>query len=423
MGTDNGNGFPKLSVLSVSSVVQTPMNPRWPTVKLGEALTPVERGEKPQAGKLYPQLGVRLWGEGAYAREAIDGSQTRYPEFTHVEAGDVVVNKIWARNGSVAVVPRELAGYYVSTEFPTFAPNRDRLDPRWMHWLTKTPGFWQQCDERARGTSGKNRIRPEQFLQVEIPLPTLAEQRRIVARIEQLAAQIAEARRLRLQATEESEFLTARAASHALDDAGWELKSLEQLLAEPPRNGLGPQKQVESGGRTMLRINAVSSAPTRFVDLSANKMVDVSDSLAEPFVLRHDDVFIVRYNGDLNRVAKAAIFKGETDVIYPDKLIRLRPDPKKMLPDFLVYALGSRSVRAQIEDLGKTTAGQIGVSGADAKSFRVPVPPIPEQRRIVAYLDGLAERVAALKQLQAETAAELEALLPSVLDKAFKGQL
>ncbi len=42
---------------------------------------------------------------------------------------------------------------------------------------------------------------------------------------------------------------------------------------------------------------------------------------------------------------------------------------------------------------------------------------------IVAYLDSLQAKVDALKALQAETAAELDALLPAVLDKAFKGEL
>jgi type I restriction enzyme S subunit len=175
----------------------------------------------------------------------------------------------------------------------------------------------------------------------------------------------------------------------------------------------------------MLRINAVSSTPSRFVDLSAYKNVEVSEDVASPFLLQYDDVFIVRYNGDINRVAKAAIFKGEesTKAIYPDKLMRLRTNMKKMLPDFLVFALGSRTVREQIEELGKTTAGQIGVSGADAKSFIIPVPPVDEQRRIVDYLDSLQVKMDALKKLQAETTTELNALLPSILDKAFKGEL
>ena len=94
-----------------------------------------------------------------------------------------------------------------------------------------------------------------------------------------------------------------------------------------------------------------------------------------------------------------------------------------MTPDFLVFALCSRSVRNQIEELGKTTAGNIGVSGGDAKSFKVPLPPLPEQRRIVSELDALQAEVDALKRLQAATAAELDALLPAILDRAFRGEL
>ena len=57
------------------------------------------------------------------------------------------------------------------------------------------------------------------------------------------------------------------------------------------------------------------------------------------------------------------------------------------------------------------------------KNEPTPLPPISEQHRIVAYLDDLQAKVDSLKQLQAETAAALDALLPSVLDRAFKGKL
>ncbi len=53
----------------------------------------------------------------------------------------------------------------------------------------------------------------------------------------------------------------------------------------------------------------------------------------------------------------------------------------------------------------------------------IPALPLEEQRRIVTYLDNLQAKVDALKQIQSDTAAELDALLPSVLDKAFKGEL
>ena len=179
----------------------------FPMVALGEVMIPVERAESPATGTTYRQVGVKLWGLGAYERESMDGSQTRYKKLSRVEADDIIVNKIWARNGSVALVPKSLAGCYVSGEFPTFIPIREKLEPRWFHWLTKTKSFWEKCNEKSQGTSGKNRIRPERFLEIEIPLPPFPEQRRIVARIEKLAAKIEEARGLRRMAGEETEAL------------------------------------------------------------------------------------------------------------------------------------------------------------------------------------------------------------------------
>ena len=65
------------------------------------------------------------------------------------------------------------------------------------------------------------------------------------------------------------------------------------------------------------------------------------------------------------------------------------------------------------------------VQGGHGKveAMEIPVPPLAEQRRIVAELDALQAEVDALKRLQAETAAELDALLPAILDRAFKGEL
>ena len=57
------------------------------------------------------------------------------------------------------------------------------------------------------------------------------------------------------------------------------------------------------------------------------------------------------------------------------------------------------------------------------KELPIPIPPLAEQRRIVAYLDNLNTKVDYLKRIQAETAAELNAMLPSFLDKAFQGCL
>ena len=395
----------------------------WPRVKLGEVLR--HRKEFITIDELtnYRRPRVQLHVQGIVLRDEVPGALIKTKKQQVCRAGEFLVAEIDAKVGGFGIVPESLNGSIVSSHYFLFVVDESKLDRRFLDFFIRTPAFREQV--AAQGSTNYAAIRPSHVLGYEIPLPPLAEQRRVVARIEELSAQIHEARTLRQQAAEEAALLVNRATAMLLDDAGWEPQLLGELLVESPRNGLSPKPEVESGGRPMLRINAVSSSPTRFVDLSAAKQVDATDDEAEPFTLRHDDVLIVRYNGDINRVAKPAIYKaaGECRAVFPDKLMRLRPDLSKMSPDFLVFALNARSVREQIEELGKTTAGNIGISGGNAKSFVVPVPPLPEQRRIVAELDALQAEVDTLKRLQAETAAELDALLPALLDRAFKGEL
>jgi type I restriction enzyme, S subunit len=64
----------------------------WPEQAIRSVAKPIERPEAPRPGTTYRQIGVRLWGIGAYERESIDGSETKYATLNRVEAGDIIVN-------------------------------------------------------------------------------------------------------------------------------------------------------------------------------------------------------------------------------------------------------------------------------------------------------------------------------------------
>ncbi len=159
----------------------------WPVVPLERIARFVRRAKKPQPGIQYRQIGVRLWGQGAYDRGAIDGSETKYSTLYRIHENDIIVNKIWARNGSVSVVDCSLDGAFGSSEFPTFEIDRNALLPSWFRWYTKHPDLWKQCEVLSRGTSGQKRLNPKSFLSVQLPLPTLNDQRRIVAKLNRIA--------------------------------------------------------------------------------------------------------------------------------------------------------------------------------------------------------------------------------------------
>ena len=375
---------------------------------------PAERAEAPMPGTTYRQIGVKLWGEGAYERETMDGSQTRYAQLFRAEAGDIIVNKIWARNGSVAVVPKILAGCFGSGEFPMFAPKADRLESRWMHWLTKTRGFWAQCDEKSRGTSGKNRIKPEQFLSVEIPLPPLAEQRRVVGRIEELAAQIHEARTLRHQAAEEAEALVGAKASEmfraATKNGSTPLESEAALergkFSHRPRN----EPRFFGGEHPWIQIGEIESS-NKYIRTWTQTLNDDGLAISKKFPRGTVLISIAATIGAVGIL--------DFDCCIPDSIVGVTPKPQTD-SEFLYHYLGY--LRGHLEEIAPQSA-QKNINLGILTEVPVPRLALTEQRRIVAELDALQAEVDTLKRLQAETAAELDALLPAILDKAFKGEL
>jgi type I restriction enzyme S subunit len=101
----------------------------------------------------------------------------------------------------------------------------------------------------------------------------------------------------------------------------------------------------------------------------------------------------------------------------------LRPERKVIEPRYFLHQLLSPSiVEDQLEPCFIGTASPRVNIGA-LRKFNLVLPPLAWQRRIVAELDALQAAVDAVKRLQAETAAELDVLLPALLDRAFKGEL
>lgn len=401
------------------------MSTAWPKLRLGDVAVPVERAEVPLPGKIYRQIGVRLWGEGAYERESIDGAQTKYAQLYRAEADDIIVNKIWARNGSVAVVSEELDGCFGSGEFPMFSPDKTKLLPRWMHWITKTKRFWSQCDEKSQGTSGKNRIKPERFLSVEIPLPPLSEQRRIVTRIDALATYISNAIILRREANTETERLYCRQLAEVITHhkQGWKRDIVGNLVISMDA-GWSPQCDdvpAIEGQWGVLKTTAVQFCEFRPYE---NKALP---SVLEPIpklAVKEGDVLVTRA-GPRKRVGiVAAVRRDEPHLTISDKIIRVRTDRTKIEPRFLELSLSSPYSQDHVMQRKTGLAdAQVNISQEILRTTPVAYPPLPEQRRIVATLDAFQEKLNVLKNMQSETAAELDALLPAILDRAFKGEL
>jgi type I restriction enzyme S subunit len=245
-----------------------------------------------------------------------------------------------------------------------------------------------------------------------------------VARIEGLAAQIHEAHTLRCQAVDEAEALPVSELStvFAREAKLRGTTRIEELLVEA---SYGSSEKCDTertkGAIPVLRIPNVASER---INLSNLKYARLNERDNERLLLSKGDILVVRTNGSLELVGRSAVVPNlEEPFAFASYMIRLRFDKNRVAPDYAQRMLQHLRVAGVMVDFARTTAGQYNVSLGRLRAAEIPVPSLAEQRQIVSDLDALQVQVDALNRLQAETAAELDALLPSILDRAFKGDL
>lgn len=377
----------------------------WPKVALTEICLPAERYTKPTPGEIYRQLGVRLWGEGAYEREQIDGADTKYISFNCIDADDLVVNKIWARNGAVAVATPEQVGTYVSTEFPTFVLDQSSIDPRWMRFVTKWRGFWQACDEKAQGTSGKNRIKPSQFLAIEIPLPPLAEQQAFVTRLEALAEKTRQLEAHLYAVERDTEHLLALRFRDAISGAS--LRTMAEVAPLVRReqsidlNGSYPELGIRSFGKGTFHKPPLSGG-----DVGTKRLYRI-----EPGDLLFSNVFA---------------WEGAIAIAQPDdagrfgshRFITCQANAQLTSAEFLRYYFLTEDGMLKIGEASPGGAGRNRTLGLEKlMAIEVPTPSLAVQQtfnRLQAEIADLKAKHTVIREANA-------ALLPATLERVFAG--
>lgn len=405
------------------------MSSSWPSTPIGEILTQVSREEAVDALKEYRVLGARWYGAGLFTKDVKSGQDIRAKSAYRVQEGDFVYNRLFAWKGSFAVATKGDHGAHVSNEFPCFTINRDRIDAQFLWWYFRRRSSWAQAFGLSTGATptSRNRLKEASFLRMKLPLPPLGEQRRVVARIEELAAQIHEARTLRHQAAEETEALIPSAVS-AIDGEMRTVYAMTKLenFASRRKGSLrsGPfgsallHDEFVPAGVPAIGIQDVKE--NRF-DLSRkwNVTPQKADALVR-YTIKPRDI-LVTVMGTLGR---ACVVPDQVPRMISTKHVwTITLDQTKAEPRWASFWINySRLAREELLVRGTGTAIP-GLNGEKLRNLSLPEVPLAEQRRIVAELDVLQTEVDALRRLQAETAAELDALLPSVLAKAFSGAL
>ena len=153
----------------------------------------------------YKRARVQLHWRGVVLRDQVEGALIKTKDQQVARDGELLVAEIDAKVGGIGLVPPELDGAVVSSHYFLFEIDEGKCLRRWLEYFIRSGALEDQI--AARGSTNYAAIRPHHVLDCEMPIPSIADQRRIVARIEELSAKIEEARRLRHQAQEETDAL------------------------------------------------------------------------------------------------------------------------------------------------------------------------------------------------------------------------
>jgi len=342
--------------------------------------------------------------------------------YTYFREGDVLFAKITPcmENGKSAIAKGLVNGLgFGSTEFHVLRPLGEVI-PEWIHYYIRQESFREEAARSMMGSVGQQRV-PKQFLvNAMIPLPPIHEQKRIVARLEELVSRAEEAKRLRRIAKEKTEKIMQAAVYKVFsraEEEGWRRVKLGSILARKPQYGLTARSSPEEKEIRYIRISDIKdngelkNDDPRFLDLDEKEF--------EKYKLEEGDILIAR-SGTVGRIYLHKPLKQKA--VFASYLIRFKLDPNKVIPKFLFYYGFSPFYKKFIESTWRIVA-QPNINAKRYCDLEIPLAPIEEQKKITAYLDKVREIVESLRKLQQRTEEELENLVPSVLDKAFKGEI
>lgn len=387
----------------------------WPGVRLGEVLRTTTHEEPVDRSATYRLLGVRLDGQGPFLREAKAGSAISAARLAGVRTGDFIYSRLFAWRGAFGVIPHELGGCHVSAEFPTFEAVSGRIDLNFLAWWFHLPDTLRTVEAECSGSTPltRNRLKEERFLDLKIPLPPLSEQRRIVNGIEELRRKVVSGGELARLSRLAAGALLPSALSHMQAGPGWKVTRIADC-STMSTGTTPPTARTEFFRGSLHWYTPGDLSFHRNLGASARTLSEAAVREGRARVFGPGTVLVVAIGASLGKVAMVSERCSANQQITGIKF------SAEILPEYgywcvrrLYGELRSAAPQATLPIINQRRIGEL----------RVSFPPLPEQRRIVAYLDDLQAKVDALKTLQEKTGAELDALMPSILDKAFRGEL
>lgn len=381
-------------VIPSSLLLRQALPAGWTQVRIRDLVRQVTTRVKAKAESEYKMAGVKWYGEGVFHRETVRGDGMSANQVTPLVPGALIYNRLFAWKASFAVVTPEFADCYVSSEFPQFIPDTARVLPEYLYLYCIHEATIRAVNAASTGSAAvsRNRFKEEKFLDFEMLLPPLSEQKSLVTRWRKAQDEIAAAQirvEKRIAAIEArffadlgllspdqvampkafavlwKDFLRWGVRFNQLSQGGaditqgnYPVAALHSIL-DLVQYGTSEKANSTGKGVPVLRIGNIKK---RALDLSDLKHIPLPKKTLEGLLLRDGDILIIRTSGSRDLVGTCAVFRGDGDFVFASYLIRLRFNSATVVPEFVSWFLNSTLGRQQIDAVSRKSCRTISTA-------------------------------------------------------------
>jgi type I restriction enzyme, S subunit len=355
-------------------------------------------------------------------RYFIDEPKFREMRRFEVFHGDLIMS-CSGTMGKVAIVPENIKRGIINQALLKLTPSND-LDVVFLKLWMESPNFQDQLRARTKGVAIKNVASVKILKEIEVELPPLAEQKRIVAILDEafegISAAVGNAEKNLANARELFESYLNSVFSDKGD--GWVEKPIAQIATKigsgaTPRGG---QESYKAEGIPLIRSLNVHDRKFKYDDLAF--LHDEQAEKLDNVIVQKGDVLLNITGASVARCCQVP------DDVLPARVNQhvsiIRPIQSIVSPRFLEYSLTARSNKDRLLGVGeKGGSTRQAITKAEIQEFQLAYPPFNTQAAATSRLDGLSIETSRLENIYQQKLESLAELKQAILQKAFAGEL
>ncbi|MBS1651634.1 MAG: N-6 DNA methylase [Bacteroidetes bacterium] len=370
---------------------------KYPSVKLKDVLTEYHNFIQIDDEKRYKQLTVSNTGE-VKLRDIVKGEEIatkRQNQIIDDGSDYLIYSRLGLHTGSIGFIPFGLIDSIVSTDFPVFKSNENI---KYLAYVLQSKIFVNKIIEKNPTGAAQQRFHQDDFLEFEIPVPTLDEQNVIVSQIEKQRAIIEGVEKI------ENNFDFSIPESQ-------DKRTLNTFIKDS-LYGLSVKLQSE-GKYPVLRMNNLDTLGRWHLD----NLKYTDDKLSKERLLEFGD-FIFNRTNSVDLVGKSSVVDFEMEGSWAGYLIRLKLK-EALNPFFLKYLFTTKRYREYFKRTCKPAGGQANINADELGAVSIDYFDPEIQKQIVAELDAQMEVLKGLVKMKTEAQRKINQILADVWGVEF----